>query len=233
MFVLVAPCRASAELGSKRKRMSLLSSGSALERAGARRADRRDRDLLVLEARRALSSACERLQAREPVGVDRVLDEIAAVGVARPTGRCRRSCRPRRSPPRRTRGSPAGSRGGRLASSSRVSSRRPLERAADDVEVRVGLMIAHHAVAFEEPVHEAGDDLRVLLGEAPVHDQHVGDDEQVAVRGEHVRLAAALLDDLRDLRLPRDAAGEAVLARLQVARGTDRRPRSRLPCRRG
>ena len=92
---------------------------------------------------------------------------------------------------------------------------RPLERAADDVEVRVG-PVAHHAVAFEQALHQPFDDLRVLLGEASVHDQHVGDDQQVAVGREHVRLAAAAVDDLRDLRLPRDAAGEPVLARLQV-----------------
>ena len=69
--------------------------------------------------------------------------------------------------------------------------------------------VAHHPVAFEQAVHEARDDLRMLLGEALVHDEHVGDDEQVAVRGEHVRLAAALLDDLGRLRRPGDAAGNA------------------------
>ena len=71
-----------------------------------------------------------------------------------------------------------------------VSSRAPLERAADDVEVLIRL-VAHHAVAFEQSLHEPLDHLRVLPGEAAVHDQHVGDDQQVAVRREHVRLAAA------------------------------------------
>ncbi len=42
---------------------------------------------------------------------------------------------------------------------------RPLERAADDVEIRVG-PVAHHAVALEQALHESVDDLRLLLGEA-------------------------------------------------------------------
>ncbi len=65
-----------------------------------------------------------------------------------------------------------------LASSASRVVARPLEGLADGVEVRVAV-VAHHAVALEQALHEARDDLRVLLGEAAVHHQDVGDDEQV------------------------------------------------------
>jgi len=84
-----------------------------------------------------------------------------------------------------------------------------IDATADDIEMRVGLL-AHHAIAFEQPLNEAGHDLRLLLGEALMHDEDVGDNQQVAVRGQQMRLAAALIHDFRHLRLPRDGAGNAV-----------------------
>ena len=91
----------------------------------------------------------------------------------------------------------------------------PLERAGDHVDVLIRL-VAHQPVAFEQALHQALDDLRLLLREPAVHDQHVGDDQQVAVGGQHVRLAAAAADHFRHLGLPGHAAGELVLARLDV-----------------
>ena len=93
---------------------------------------------------------------------------------------------------------------------------RPLEGARDHVEVRVAV-VAHHAVALEHALDERLHDLRVLLGEAVIDHQHVGDDEQVLVGDEHLRDAAALLDDLRDGGRPRHRARQPVLARLHVA----------------
>ena len=63
-----------------------------------------------------------------------------------------------------------------------------------------------------QALHQALDDLRLLLREAAVDDQHVGDDQQVAVGGQDVGLSAAAAHHLRDLRLPRHAPGELVLA---------------------
>ena len=92
---------------------------------------------------------------------------------------------------------------------------RPLEGAADDVELLVR-PIADHAIAFEQSLDEPLDDLRVLLREAAVQDHHVGDDQQVPVGREDVGLAAAAFDDLRDLRLPGHRAGKPVLAGLEI-----------------
>ena len=91
----------------------------------------------------------------------------------------------------------------------------PLERPADHVEVLVG-PVTDHPVALEQTLHQTLDDLRVFLREAAVHDQHVADDEQVAVGHEHVRLATAAVDDLRNLRLPRHGASEPVLPGLEL-----------------
>ena len=66
----------------------------------------------------------------------------------------------------------------------------PLERLGDDADV-LGLVVAQPPVAFEHAVHEALHHLRMRLGEALVHGEHVGDDEQVAVRHQHLGGALA------------------------------------------
>ena len=63
-------------------------------------------------------------------------------------------------------------------------------------------------------MHEAAHHVRMLLGEAAVHGEHVGDDQQVAVRHQHLGLAVRLLDDLVGPRRPADAA---VQPRLRAA----------------
>ncbi len=160
------------------------------------------------------SSVCSAAEAGEPARVGRILDQIAAVGEHRrlvdaseAAGRVDRA-REEREVLRQVRQVHVRElRLGIVAA--------PLERRGRHVEVLVG-PIAHHAVALEQALHEPFDDLRLLLREAAVHDQHVGDDQQVAVRRQHVRLAAAAVDDLRDFRLPRDAPGEPVLPRLEL-----------------
>ena len=140
--------------------------------------------------RPALVERLQVLEVDEALRVHRILDEVAAVGVhrrlvdaaeaaglvdlAREEREVLRQVRQVHAAP----APPSCRRGVHLKA-------RPI-----DVQVRV-LPIAHHPVAFEQAVDEAGDDLRVLLGEAAVDDEHVGDDQQVAVGGEHVRLAAA------------------------------------------
>ncbi len=96
-----------------------------------------------------------------------------------------------------------------------MSSRLHLNDRPIEIQVLVGA-VADHAVALEQALHQPLDDLRLLLREPAVHDEHVGDDEQVTVGDEHVRLAAAAVDHLGDLGFPRHAAGEPVLARLDV-----------------
>ena len=89
----------------------------------------------------------------------------------------------------------------------------PFERLGDDADVRC-LLVAQPAVAFEDAVHEAAHHVRMRLGEAAVHREHVGDDQQVAVRDQHLGFAVRLLDDLIGARRPADAA---VQARLRAA----------------
>ena len=103
-----------------------------------------------------------------------------------------------------------------MASSACVCSTVPFERFADDVELR-SLIVAHHAIAFEQPIHQSGDHVGVLLREPFVHDQNVGDDQQVLARREDVGLAAAFIRDFGRFRRPRDATRERVAARLQFA----------------
>ena len=64
----------------------------------------------------------------------------------------------------------------------------PFERLRDDADVLVRL-VAQPAVAFEHAVHEAAHHVRIRLGEALVDGEHVGDDEQVAVGDQHLRVA--------------------------------------------
>ena len=184
-----------------------------LERAGAAGADRRDRDLLILELAGALDRL-ERGQAGEALGVGRILDQVGPVGehrrlvdAAEAAGGVDR----------------AGEEGEVLGQVRQVDLgqllagvvARPLEGLGDRVEVRVAV-VAHHAVAFEHALHEPLHDLRVGLGEAAVQHHHVGDDQQVLVGDEDLGDAAALLDDLADGRLPGHRAGELVGARLDV-----------------
>ena len=178
-----------------------------LERGAAAGADGRDRHFLILEDA-ALFDRLQRRQAGEPARVGRILDEIAAVGEhcrlvdALKAAGCIDRAREERGVLRQVRQVDV-----RELTLGIVAA--PLERPADHVEVLVG-PIAHHPVTLEQALHQSLDDLRLLLREAAVHDQHVGDDQQVAVGDEHVRLAAAAVDDFRDFRLPRDAPGEPV-----------------------
>ena len=161
------------------------------------------------------SIACSADSSAKRLGIGRILDHVAAVGEHRRlVDAAEAACRVHRAGKerevlRQVRQVHVGELALRLVAV-------PLERARDDVDVLIRL-VAHQAVAFEQALHQPLDDLRLLLREAAMDDQHVGDDQQVAVGGEDVGLSAAAAHHLGDLRLPGHAAGELVLARLHVA----------------
>ena len=207
----VASLSSAAEFGSKKKRMSLLSSGSPSSEACVAVLDRRDGDLLV-RVQALLRERVERASCRRsaPASVGFLMQ--LAVGehrgledAAERAGRVDR----------------AGEERAILRQVREVHVRKlvarfgfaPAERLRDDADVR-GLLIAQTPVAFEDAVHEAAHHVRIRLGEAAVHREHVGDDQQVAIRHQHLGRAVRLLDDFVGARRPADAA---VQARLRAA----------------
>ena len=164
------------QFGAKRKRMSLLSSGSSSTAAAPARLDRRDRDLLVREGAgllRALAGAADRRTAR----VDRVL--ISSCRRRRPPiDRSRRSCRRRRSRRRRTRGSPAGSRGGPSPARPAFAPRSHLNALPITSRCAPGLSRTMR-LPSSRPSTRPATIFGFCLREAFVDDQDVGDDQQV------------------------------------------------------
>ena len=163
----------------------------------------------------AFSSACERRQLDEAARIRRILDQVAAVGEHRRLVDAAEAARrvdragEEREVLRQVR--QVHLRPARSSSCSRVhlNACRRRRGAASGLSRTIRL-------PSSSPCTRPCDHLRLLLREAAVHDQHVGDDQQVAVGRQHVRLAAAAAHDLGDLRLPRHAARELVLARLEV-----------------
>jgi hypothetical protein len=85
----------------------------------------------------------------------------------------------------------------------------------DGVEMRRRIF-PDHPVPLEQPLDETRDHLRIRLGESFVHDEDIGDDEQIAVRRQQRCPAFALLDRGGCPRCPGDTTHHSLIAAIQV-----------------